>query len=105
MDAQEIIAHINSTRGTSYSICGEYRGGESGIARRIVDERGNGYVLKFSEGEEFRPRRAARTTERLRSLGYPAPRYFEFGKIEGTNYSLQQAMVGTPIGRRISTSL
>jgi hypothetical protein len=38
-------------------------------------------------------------TERLRSLGYPAPRYCFVGNIAGASYSIQEALPGVPLGR------
>ena len=105
MNATDIIAHINADRATSYRIVGRYGAGESGTASKVIDESLNRYVLKFGAGGEFRAENAARTTERVRSLGYPAPEYVAIGKVEETSYALQRAMPGEPIGRRVSLAL
>jgi hypothetical protein len=105
MNAADILAHINERRGTSYKIVGRYGQGESGIASQVVDEHGNRYVLKLGAGGEFRAESAARSTSRLRGLGYPAPEYTAFGSIDETSYVLQRAMRGEPIGNRVSLAL
>lgn len=105
MDATEVIAHINQERGTSYKIVGRYGLGESGVASRVVDDAGNLFVLKIGAGDEFRAESAARTTHRLRALGYPAPEYLAVGKVRDTSYTLQRELRGQPIGQRVSIAL
>ena len=48
MTADEVLAHINTERGTSYRLAGRYAQGESGAASKVVDANGNRLVLKFS---------------------------------------------------------
>ena len=90
MDAAEVIAHINRARGTSYKIVGRYGLGESGVASQRHRRARECYVLKLGAGDEFRAESAARTTLRLRGLGYPAPEYLAFGNIDETSYALQR---------------
>lgn len=105
MDAAEIVAHINNDRRTSYRMVGRYAAGESGTAMQLIDKASNRYVLKYGSGHEFRAENAARTTAKLRDLGYPAPEYVAIGRIEATSYVLQRAMPGTPIGAGVTMHL
>lgn len=102
MEAEEVIAYINDRHGTAYKIAGRYQGGESGVVFKVVDPRGDRYVLKFGvAGSTFRPERPTRITARLRSLGYPVPSYVASGLIDQTAYTLQKALPGKPIGSPI----
>ncbi len=105
MNASDVIAHLNQDRGTSYKIVGRYASGEGGVASQVVDDDADRYVLKLGEGHEFRPEPAARTTQLLRSLGYPAPEYVAIGTVERMSYSLQRVMPGEPIGLRVRPEL
>jgi len=107
MNAADVLAHINERRGTSYKIVGRYRQGESGTASRVADAADNRFVLKFgaSTNVEVRDAHPARTTARLRSLGYPAPEYVAVGIVGETWYVLQTALRGDPIGSRVSLAL
>ena len=105
MKAEDIIAHLNRLLGRDYKIVGPYGRGESGVATKVVDEHSNRHVLKFGAGAEFRAENAARTTAKLRGLGYPAPDYVAIGKMEETSYVLQRMMPGEPIGQRIALAL
>ncbi len=107
MNAEEVLAHINAQRGTSYRIVGRYAQGESRAAMRVADSHGNGFVLKFgaSTNVEVRDAHPGRTTARLRSLGYLAPEYVTVGIAGETWYVLQTAMRGDPIGNRVSLAL
>lgn len=105
MNSQDVIAQINQSLGASYKIAGRYAAGESGVASKVMDEDANRYVLKFGAGHEFRPKYAAQTTQRLRSLGYPAPEYVAVGSVEQASYSLQRVMRGEPIGLRVQPAL
>jgi thiamine kinase-like enzyme len=107
MNAEEVLAHINTQRGTSYQLVGRYAQGESRAAVRVADAHGNRFVLKSgaSTNVEVRDAHPGRTTARLRSLGYPAPEYVAVGIAGETWYVLQTAMRGDPIGNRISLAL
>jgi hypothetical protein len=65
---------------------GAYEGGEFG-ARRVVDDEGRAYVYKQQP-----PGLAPQTTEALRAVGYPAPRYIAWGE----DWHLQEELPGTP---------
>ena len=107
MNADQILAHINAERGTSYRLVGRYAQGDSGAARKVVDDAGNRYALKLgpSNSAEVGSAHPGRTTARLRSLGYPAPEYVVVGIAGETWYVLQTAIRGEPIGNRISLAL
>jgi thiamine kinase-like enzyme len=107
MNAEEVLAHINAQRRTSYQIVGRYAQGESRAAVRVADAHGNRFVLKSgaSTNVEVRNAHPGRTTARLRNLGYPAPEYVAVGIAGETWYVLQTAMRGDPIGNRISLAL
>jgi aminoglycoside phosphotransferase (APT) family kinase protein len=65
---------------------GPYEGGEFG-ARRLVDSTGRRYVFKAQP-----PGLAPATTEALRAVGYPAPRYVAWGE----GYHVQEELPGEP---------
>jgi aminoglycoside phosphotransferase (APT) family kinase protein len=82
------IAEINARHGTSFSPLCRYEGGEAG-AVRLVDEAGRHFVLKFQPTGL-----APATTDALRPLGYPVPRYV----LEGPGYHVQEELRGRPAG-------
>lgn len=96
MTAAEVLHAINARHGTSLVLEKQYRGGLQG-PYRLRDPSGTRWVLKFSSGAEFRSRSAAAFTNRLRAVGYPAPRYLLFGRIDETGYSVQEELPGAPI--------
>lgn len=71
-----------------YRDAGAYAGGEVG-ARRVLDADGRAFVFK-----EQPPGLAPQTTEKLRGLGYPAPRYVTWGD----DWCIQEELPGTPYG-------
>lgn len=105
MNASDVIAHINQRLGATYKLVGRYAAGESGVASQVVDEYSNRYVLKLGTGSEFRAENAARASQHLRSLGYPAPEYVSVGTVHQTSYSLQRVMPGEPMGLRVTLGL
>ena len=106
MEAEQVIQHINQSHRTAYQIAGRYEDGESGAVFKVVDPSGDQYVLKFDlPSITFSPERATRLTDRLRSVGYPAPSYMASGFIDQTAYMLREAIPGTPIGPRFSLSM
>lgn len=82
------LEQLNRRHGTDLRFAGRYDGGEFG-AIRLVDGVGRRFVLKQQP-----PGRAAITTERLRALGYPAPRYL----VWGAEYQVQEELPGVPAG-------
>jgi len=82
------LDELNERHATRFAYAGAYEGGEFG-ARRVVDEEGRAFVLKWQP-----PGLAPQTTEALRALGYPAPRYVLFGD----GYSVQEELPGEPLG-------
>ncbi len=105
MNAADIVEHINRDRKTSYKVVGQCDSGESGAASQIVDALADRYVLKIGASGEFRSENAARTTRRMRSLGYPAPEYVAVGNADETSYSLQREMPDEPIGSGVHPRL
>jgi hypothetical protein len=79
---------VNAQHGTDFRPLGHYEGGEVG-ARRLVDGDGRRFVLKHQPAGL-----APITTEALRSLGYPAPRYV----LDGPGYHVQEELPGRPAG-------
>lgn len=71
-----------------YTDAGAYSGGEVG-ARKVLGADGRAYVFKAQP-----PGLAPRTTEVLRAVGYPAPRYVEVGD----DWSIQEELPGEPLG-------
>jgi aminoglycoside phosphotransferase (APT) family kinase protein len=80
------IDELNARHGTRFRSAGAYDGGEFG-ALRLVDESGRSFVLKRQP-----PGLAPQTTEALRPLGYPAPRYV----VCGSDYHVQEELPGEP---------
>jgi fructosamine-3-kinase len=107
MTAEQVLAYINADRRTSYRLVGRYLQGESGAARKVVDDEGNRFVLKFgsSINHEVGNAHPGRITERLRSVGYPTPHYLAVGVVRDTWYIVQTVMRGAPIGNRVSLVL
>jgi hypothetical protein len=79
---------LNARHGTDFRLLGHYGGGEIG-AQRLVDGKGCRFVLKHQPAGQ-----APISTEALRSLGYPAPRYV----VEGPGYHVQEELPGLPAG-------
>ena len=71
-----------------YTDAGAYDGGEFG-ARRVLDADGKAYVFKAQP-----PGLAPATTEALRAVGYPAPRYVACGD----DWCIQEELPGQPLG-------
>jgi Phosphotransferase enzyme family len=80
------LEQLNERHGTDFRAAGAYEGGEVG-ALRLVDSLGRNYVLKRQP-----PGLAPQTTEVLRRLGYPAPRYVAWGD----DYVVQEELLGRP---------
>lgn len=71
-----------------YTDAGTYAGGEFG-ARRVLDAAGRAYVYKAQP-----PGVAPATTDALRAVGYPAPRYVAYGD----DWHIQEELPGAPLG-------
>jgi len=82
------VEELNARHGTEFELVGAYEGGEVG-AMRLVDREGRRFVLKQQPAGL-----AGRTTQALRSLGYPAPLYV----VEGSAYQVQEELPGRPAG-------
>jgi hypothetical protein len=94
-DTDAIIVSINARHRTDFSLLSRAPLGESG-AYFLSDSSNARYVLKFRFGEssEFQPERACKIADRLRGIGYPAPRYVACGEIGGVSYAVQSLMQG-----------
>ena len=79
---------LNARHGKDFRPAGAYEGGEFG-ASRVADGEGRRYVLKLQP-----PGLAPQTTEVLRPLGYPVPRYVAWGE----DYHVQEELPGQPGG-------
>jgi Ser/Thr protein kinase RdoA (MazF antagonist) len=99
LDLDGLIAHVNQTHGTAFSLAGRYAGGEQGAAM-IVDGDGARYALKCYAPEQLSQLRYAQsTTDRLRDAGYPVPSYRHIGLAGEQGYSVQTALPGEPARR------
>jgi hypothetical protein len=82
------VDSINERHGTDFRSAGRYEGGEVG-AQRLIDGAGRRFVLKQQP-----PGKAPATTDALRPLGYPVPRYVAWGD----GYHVQDELSGRPAG-------
>jgi aminoglycoside phosphotransferase (APT) family kinase protein len=100
----QLVERINAAHGTRFALGERFASGEQG-AYALVEPDGRRCVLKWRPGEEVAPgvAAAATATARLRALGYPAPRYRFLGTAPslGCAYSVQEALVGAPLGDRL----
>jgi hypothetical protein len=83
-----VLDEVNTRHGTDFRLAGAYEGGEVG-ALRLVDGAGRRFVFKRQS-----PGLAPQTTEALRAIGYPAPRYVAWG----ADYHVQEELPGAPVG-------
>src|SRR5918912_4639651 len=83
-----MLEEVNRRHGTDFRPAGAYEGGEVG-ALRLVDGAGRRFVFKRPP-----PGLAPQTTEALRAVGYPAPRYVAWG----ADYHVQEELPGRPVG-------
>lgn len=99
----EIIKVINSNHGTNYKLVSRFDTGEWG-AYRLAEPGKKSVVLKFcldlqdTNIIDADPNLAREITDRLRSLGYPAPKHFQSGRLnkEGL-YWIQEELPGEPL--------
>lgn len=98
MKPEELLQRINAQHGTAFALVGKYADGETG-AFAITDQSEERYVLKLAAGaKNLQWAQGARTvTDRLRSVGYPAPRYLFIGCLPEGIYSIQSALPGSPL--------
>jgi hypothetical protein len=102
-----LLRFINEQHGRAFAPLGRYPAGEQG-AFAIVEGSGQDarrFVLKWSpeSGVPDDLQAAMAVTSRLRSVGYPAPSYRLVGYAPrlGVAYSVQEALPGAPMGRRL----
>ncbi|HEV2124664.1 MAG TPA: aminoglycoside phosphotransferase family protein [Chloroflexota bacterium] len=106
-----LLRLINEQHGTAFELRGRYPVGEQGafaLSGSEVDH-GQRFVLKWSHGVAIPDelRQAVSVTQRLRAVGYPAPRYRLVGvapTLEAV-YSVQEELPGTPLGGRLDRPL
>lgn len=79
---------LNERHGSVFRAAGGYGGGEFG-ATRLIDSAGRRFVFKAQP-----PGLAPATTDTLRALGYPAPRYVAWSE----DYHVQEELPGEPAG-------
>lgn len=105
MEPVELLQRINALHQTTFMLVEKYSDGEQG-AFAITDQSGERYVLKWAAGaHNLHWMEGARTvTDRLRSVGYPAPRYLYIGRLSGGIYSVQSTLPGSPL-RTLTTAL
>ena len=105
MNPVELLQQVNALHQTTFTLVKKYSDGETG-AFAIIDRSGERYVLKWAAGaHNLRWMEGARkVTDRLRSVGYPAPRFLYIGRLPGGIYSIQSALPGSPL-RILTTAL
>jgi len=99
----EIIGIINSNHGTKYKLVNRFSTGEWG-AYRIIEPGEKSVVLKFcldlkdTNIVDADPNLAREITDRLRSLGYPAPKHLQSGRLYKKGlYWVQKELSGEPL--------
>lgn len=100
---EEVINKINTDHGTKYELINRFSTGEWG-AYRIGEPGEKARVLKFflnlqdTNIVDADPDLAKEIANRLRSLGYPTPKYFQTGRLykEGL-YWVQEELPGEPL--------
>jgi aminoglycoside phosphotransferase (APT) family kinase protein len=102
-----LLRFVNDRHGTAFVPRGRYAAGEQG-AFAIADGSDEGaarFVLKWRPGGDVPDnlRQAVAVTDRLRAVGYPAPRYRLVGVAPslGLTYSVQEALPGVPVTARL----
>jgi aminoglycoside phosphotransferase (APT) family kinase protein len=107
---ESLIRIINARHGRAFEARGRYPAGEQGAFGITENVNGDSqdFVLKWNPGTN--PAAALRTaalTERLRAVGYPAPRYdlVEAATELGVVYSIQEAQPGLPLGDRLNAQI
>ncbi len=92
-----VLQQINAGHGTSFELGERFQRGEQG-AFRLRDGAGNGYVLKWKSGGTGLGALPAEVAllDRLRSAGYPIPRYVAWGVLTTTpgRYAVQERLPG-----------
>jgi hypothetical protein len=102
--AVDVVEAINARCKTDFRLVGRYAVGETG-AYRLRNAAGERFVLKWSPLEQTPlVAAAAEATERLRAVGYPAPRYVAWGKLDELCFGVQQRLPGRPDTRRPARS-
>ena len=99
----EIVGVINSDHGAGYKLVDRFSTGEWG-AYRIVESGKKSVVLKFyldlqdTNIVDADPDLAKEITDQLRSLGYPAPKYLQSGRLYKKGlYWIQKELPGEPL--------
>jgi aminoglycoside phosphotransferase (APT) family kinase protein len=103
----EVVAHINSTHGTTYQLVRRLTGGVQSGAFELSDGSSK-VVLKWSEdpGWAHRVFRAAELVRKARAAGYPTPAWLAVGTTPaGSPYQLQEYVDGTPLSDASSLDL
>lgn len=98
MHWNELLQKINTIHRTAFELQERYTTGEQG-AFAVFDHEGKRGVLKWTPGTDAvgRLEQARAVTDRLRSVGYPAPSYLYIGEALGGTYSLQLTLPGFPM--------
>lgn len=98
MQWNELLQEINTIHMTAFELGERYTTGEQG-AFAVFDHEGKRGVLKWTPGRHAvdRLEQARAITDRLRSVGYPAPGYLYIGQALAGTYSIQLALPGFPM--------
>jgi len=107
---KEVIGIINSDHGTNYELIDQFGTGEWGAYRIAESDRAQ-VVLKFfldlkdTNIVNPNPSLAGKITDKLRSLGYPTPRYLYSGKLyQDGLYWVQELLPGEPLWKNPSVA-
>jgi aminoglycoside phosphotransferase (APT) family kinase protein len=107
----ELVCWINVHHRTAFRIGARYPDGEQGAYALVAGEgkASQSFVLKWQVGTELPAALTgvASLTERLRAVGYPAPRYRLVGLAAdlGVVYSVQETLPGAPLGGRLDDAI
>jgi len=96
MNPEVALEYINAAKSTTYSVGGQFSGGENQGAYRVLNGDGTGAVLKLSTNPMWRSQveRAKAATDHLRTLGYPVPKYLYIDSTGSGTFWLENEMPG-----------
>ncbi len=100
MSPEIALEYINAAKSTTYTVSGQFSGGENQGAYRVINGADNKTaVLKYSTNPMWRAQveRAKAATDHLRPLGYPVPHYLYIDSTSAGTFWLEDELPGKAI--------